>query len=285
MEVLVTEQSFDSGSDDCSGAFLAHDLAHTTIGRGEITAMTDGTGAGVLLEDLDDDGLVDIVLPNLTGETSILWNGGGLTFERQSLIEGRFRQALSIDVDDDGDRDVLLTTGVGPPITMAADAARQYTRQEFRSPAVTYSIAAGDLSGDGTVQVATGSYNAELTQNRDPRVLTGNGVGAALHSTTGGTIGTEFLTPQAQALVTLMVDLDDDGLQDIIMGNDLGTPDRIWLGSGTGGPDQLVEATPFETTTLSTMSIDIVDFDNDGDSDVIAHRHGADGRRSPRPLA
>ncbi len=231
--------------------------------------MSDGTGAGVLLEDLDDDGLVDIVLPNLTGETSVLWNRGNLDFERQALAEGRFRQALALDVDNDGDRDVLLTTGIGPPIALSADGPRSFDRQEFRTRAVTYSVAAGDLAGDGRVQVATGSYNAELTQNRDNRVLTGVDVGAAVHDLGPDSITTEFLTPQAQALVTLIADLDDDGRQDLIMGNDLGTPDRIWLGSGTG-VDGLVEATPFGTTTLSTMSIDIVDFDNDGDSDVIA---------------
>ncbi len=277
VEALVTERSFESGLDDCSETFTGHDLEHVTQGRGQVTAMTDGTGAGVLLEDLDDDGLVDIVLPNLSGETSILWNEGGLQFERRSLIKGRFRQALSADVNADGDRDLLLTTGGGPPITLASDgknadgsASRTFTRQEFRTPAVTYSIAVGDLAGDGTLQVATGSYNAELTQNRDLRALTGNGVGAALHTFTDGVIETEFLTPQAQALVTLIVDLDNDGVQDVIMGNDLGTPDKIWLGDGTGGSTGLIESLPFDTTTLSTMSIDVVDFDNDGDADVIA---------------
>ncbi|MEM7338473.1 MAG: CRTAC1 family protein [Actinomycetota bacterium] len=245
---------------------MSRPLDHTTEGRGEITAMSDGTGTGVLLEDLDDDGHVDIVLPNLAGETSILWNAGDATFDRDVLAEGRFRQALSADVDADGRRDILLTTGIGPPITMRSTGPRSYERTEFRTAAVAYSIAAGALNGDDRLQIVTGSYNAELTQNRDPRALTGNGTGAALHTIDGGTIETEFLIESAQALATLVVDLDGDGRQDVFMGNDLGTPDRIWFGSADG----LVLAEPFDTTTLSTMSLDVVDLDNDGDDDVIA---------------
>lgn len=271
VEALVTEQPFESGSDGCSGTFVAHELDHTTLGRGVITAMSDGTGSGVLLEDLDDDGLIDIVLPNLADETSILWNEGGLRFERQPLIKGRFRQAITSDVDGDGDRDILLTTGLGPPITMsrADDQPRSFTRQEFRTRTVAYSIAAGDLQGDGGLAFATGSYNAELTQNRDSRVLTQVDVGAAVHRLTGpveNIVESEYLTVNAQALVTLMIDVDDDGRQDVFMGNDLGTPDKVWLNSSDG----LIESNPFDTTTLSTMSLDVIDFDNDGDSDVLA---------------
>lgn len=229
--------------------------------------MTDGTGAGVLLEDLDADGNVDIVLPNLSGDTSIFWNEGGLNFTKAALTDGRFRQAITADVNDDGFRDILLTTGVGPPLTFAGSATpRTYTFEEFRTSAVTYSAAAADLEGDGWVQIITGSYNAELTQNRDPRALTGNGVGSAVHQTSADGVETEFLTGQAQALVTLAVDIDSDGRQDVIVGNDLGTPDKVWLGSDIG----LVASELFDTTTLSTMSIDVVDLDNDGDKDVIA---------------
>ena len=275
--VEVVAQPFEASTEPCSGTFVPHELDHATLGRGVITAMSDGTGAGVLLEDLDDDGRVDIVLPNLSGETSILWNQGDLIFDRSVPIEGRFRQALAVDVDGDGRRDVLLSTGIGPPITLratdgdaAVDSPVVFERQEFRTRAVSYSMAAGDLDGDGGLRLVTGSYNAELTQNRDPRVLTGTDVGIAIHRLAEGPgpdqVATEFLTEQAQALVTLVVDLDGDGHNDVFVGNDLGTPDGVWLG-GAGG---LQPAAPFDTTTLSTMSLDVVDFDNDGDRDVIA---------------
>ena len=273
VDAAVTTHAFHespTGDGSCTGAFRPVELVHTTTGRGVITAMSDGTGAGVLLEDLDEDGMVDIVLPNLAGDTAVLWNEGDLRFTPEPLISGRFRQALAIDANSDGRRDILLTTGIGPPVLLVADNgpanARSFTRTEFRTRAVSYSAAAADLDGDGSLSVITGSYNAELTQNRDLRALTGVDVGVAVHTIADGAINTEFLTGQAQALVTMAADLDGDGTADVLVGNDLGTPDGIWF----GGPDGLVAATPFDTTTLSTMSIDVVDFDNDGDADVIA---------------
>ena len=265
--------SFDLHDDEraCSGRFVATELDHATRGRGPITAMTDGTGAGVLLEDLDDDGLVDIVLPNLAGASTVHWNLGDLTFEVEPLIEGRFRQAIAGDFTADGERDILLTTGVGPPVLLAGAGARTFERREFRTRAVAYSAAAGDIDGDGRLEVVTGSYNAELTINRDLRALTGTDVGVAVHRVVGDPsaadgIETSWLTDTAQALETVVADLDGDGRRDIIVGNDLGTPDRVWLGADGG----LTASSPFDITTLSTMSLDVVDFDHDGINDVIA---------------
>lgn len=242
-------------------------------------AMVDGTGAGAFVDDLDDDGLLDIVLPNLSGESSVFWNDGDLSFTRSALDEGRFRQAISADVDDDGDRDLLLSTGIGPPIAYLNNAdsgdVRSFVRTEFRTRAVAFSMAPGDLDGDGVIEIVTGSYNAELTQNRDQRVLTGTDVGVAVHQPDGPTLSsgvpTTFLTESAQALATLVVDINGDGLDDVVVGNDLGTPDRVWLGDASlPGVDGLTVTELFDITSLSTMSIDIADLDNDGDRDIVS---------------
>ncbi|MEM1333734.1 MAG: FG-GAP-like repeat-containing protein [Actinomycetota bacterium] len=262
----------------CTGAFTSLDLDHVTQPRGAVMAMVDGTGAGVLLDDLDDDGRLDIVLPNLSGETSIFWNetepDGDIEFERGVLDTGRFRQAIAADVDGDGDRDVLLTTGIGPPIAYLSQAesgdVRSFRRTEYRTRVVAFSVAPGDLDGDGSIEVVTGSYNAELTQNRDPRVLNGVDIGVAVTRPTADTLATgvdtEFLTESAQALATMIVDLDGDGLDDVVVGNDLGTPDRIWLGDPRG----LTVTELFDVTSLSTMSLDVVDIDHDGTRDLVS---------------
>lgn len=255
----------------CSGRFVPHDLAHTTAIRSGALATTDGTGTGATIEDLDGDGRPDIVLPNLSGETVVLWNRGGLEFERSVLTEGRFRQAAVVDLDADSRRDLLLTTGIGSPLLFRASADwGSWERSERRDmPIVAYSIAVGDLEGDGDIDVATSSYNAELTANEDNRVLAGVNIGTAVYrpaTTPADGYELELLTESAQALVSLIVDIDGDGREDVVAGNDLGTPDRIWLGAKEG----LVLSDLFATTTLSTMSIDVADFDNDGDRDVVA---------------
>lgn len=262
----------------CSGTFVRHDLDHTTTPRGDVTAMVDGTGTGVYADDLDDDGRVDIVLPNLSGETSILWNttdaGDTPSFELFPLDTGRFRQAVAADVDADGDRDLVLSTGIGPPVAFLQGADRSFERTELRTRAVVFSMAPGDLDGDGAIDIATGSYNAELTANRDNRVLTGTDVGVAILQPTADTLATgvrtDYLTDSAQALATLIVDVNGDGLDDVVTGNDLGTPDRVWLASADlAGIDGLTVTEMFDVTSLSTMSIDVADIDNDGDQDLI----------------
>ena len=279
VEDQVTMNSKPHGESTCSARFVRHELDHITSPRGAVEAMVDGTGAGVYADDLDDDGRVDIVLPNLSGETSVFWNttaaGQPPTFDRATLTEGRFRQAVAADIDGDGDRDLLLSTAIGPPISFINAGDRTFSRQEFRTRAVTFSMAPGDLDGDGTIEIVTGSYNAELTQNRDNRALTGVDVGVAVHRPTADTllsgVDHEFLTDSAQALATVIVDVNGDGLEDIVVGNDLGTPDRIWLGDAdVPGVAGLTATELFDVTSLSTMSIDVADIDNDGDADFLS---------------
>lgn len=264
-------------SADCTGQFRPVTLPHETGPRGQVSAMGDGMGTGVTAEDIDGDGWIDLVLPNLAGDTSVLHNpgggpsgfGDGSNWSAVAVADGRFRQALVADLDHDGVRDLILTTGLGPPQVYLNDAdTGPWVRTEIRDlRLLAYSGAVGDLEGDGDIDLAFGSYNAELTARRDNRVLAGIDVGAAVYRPTGDlTFEEEPLAPSAQALVTVLADLDGDGHDDVIVGNDLGTPDQVWL----GGPSGLTLTDLFDQTTLSTMSLDIADLDNDGDRDLVA---------------
>ena len=88
-----------SGAAPCTGAFVAHDLDHTTQAPGPATRLFDSNGSGLAVNDLDGDGDDDIVLANLAGPATILWNQGGLHFERQKLdMLHRARGVASVDV-------------------------------------------------------------------------------------------------------------------------------------------------------------------------------------------
>lgn len=267
VEVISHE---DRGS--CVGNFRPIDLPHVTRGRTSPATQVDGMGSGTTVADLDRDGDLDIVLGNISGETSIFWNTGGLTFEQSALSSGRFRQLTAVDIDGDQWPDITATTGVGPPVLFRSDTAADgdrptFTREELPNVrGIAFSAAWGDLGGDGDLDLVTGAYNAELTSLRNPRAIAGEGVGVNLYTADGGTYDPEVLAENSQALVSQIVDIDRDGRADVLIGNDLSTPDFLW----TSGSEGLIPQEPFATTTLSTMSMDQGDIDNDGEPELFA---------------
>ncbi len=255
----------------CGGAFVAHDLGHLTSGPGDTASTFDGTGAGLALGDLDDDGDLDVVAANLSGSSSLLRNDGTGRFTAEELIVGRFRHVAVLDVDGDGDRDIALSTGVGVPVLLEAvdgpEGVPVYERRPLEGVrAATYSMGWSDLEGDGDLDLVTGSYNAELSEVRNTPVL-GSDTGVVVHLADGsGAYVATRIAAEAQALAIRLVDVDADGRIDVVVGNDLATPDGIWLDNRGGW----LEVDRLTTSSFSTMSLDAGDVDNDGDLDLFS---------------
>ncbi len=258
--VLVTNTA---QAQTCDGSFIAHDLAHVTQSRGRVVRFYESNGSGVALNDLNGDGLLDIVLGNLDGANRILWNLGGLEFRVEDFPRptGRTHAVQTVDVDADGWIDIIFTSQIGSPQFWRNNHDETFTLIALdRVLRPAYTLAWADPDHDGDLDIITASYDAELLQLLRDSFLNSGGAGVIYYENTGDGYAPTRLGDDAQALTLWVSDLNGDGATDLIVGNDFSLPDQSWsYVDGAWHPAAL-----FETMTFSTMSFDAGDINNDG---------------------
>ena len=248
---------------ECTGTFVSHPLPHTTVFSPQRKPIFAGVGAALGVNDLDNDGDLDLVLANLDAPSSILWNTGGLTFARQELAAGSARGVNLVDFDGDGWLDLILSHPGNPPsLWLSAGSAgsgtRTYARTEgFGAWHLLNAIALADLDRDGDLDLVGASYDGEIAELYDGFVIGG---GVAVYENAGGKLRALELVRYAHALALLLTDLNDDGRLDILVGNDFELPDYVFLWTPDGFRlDDVLPRMP-----RNTMSLDAADIDNDG---------------------
>ncbi|MCA0452575.1 MAG: FG-GAP-like repeat-containing protein [Chloroflexi bacterium] len=252
----------------CSGTFIRHTLDHiTTVPSGNRVRMFEANGGGVAINDLDNDGDMDIVLANHAGKNTILWNEGGLAFRTEHLPHGESRAVTVVDVDGDGWLDLFFTRTEIAPTYMHNDGKGGFLREFVAGLAKPlYAINWADMDGDGDLDLAGATYDASLlTDFGQDFLMSGNG-GVYYYENDGGRFQVNALATSAQALALALVDVNGDGHLDIWVGNDFAVPDQVWYWTETGfEPETLLQ-----TMSHSTMSLDFGDINNDGSVEVFS---------------
>ena len=250
----------------CTGRFERHALPHTTRAADRPARAYDTYGAGVALADLDGDRLIDIVLAGLRAPVTLLWNRGGLQFDRVELAEAGTRAVAAVDVDGNGDLDLAFTrSGAGPALWRGSGPARGFERPHplWPAPMPIYAMAWADLDGDLDLDLVGATYNDELRQSQADSHADS---GVFVYENTGRALLPVRLARNAQALAVLLTDLNGDGRPDIVVGNDFAQRDGAYFRTADGWQ----AGEPFARTTRNTMSFATGDVDNDGRLELLA---------------
>ena len=272
--VTVESQALTVDTRPCTDTFVAHRLPHITRSDQNRIGLYQGHGAGVALADLNEDGLVDIVLAGQHAPSTLLWNQGGLSFRSESLHADGSRAVNAVNVDGDGRLDLVFShSGGSPSFWRASGSSAQpdFSRvasKDFIDRQNPFAIAWADLDDDGDLDMVGASYDRELNSLGLGSIFAGNPVGGGVYIYTNesGSLKPFLLFPSSEALAILLTDLDADGRRDILIGNDFAPPDLVFLNK----PEGWIDAFPFKRITANTMGFAEGDVDNDGSFEIMA---------------
>ena len=251
--------------DTCEDVFHRYLLNHETTAPNQTVAGFDANGSGIAAGDLDQDGLLDLVIGGYAQPNSIFWNNGNLEFDSQPIGDGLTREVQLVDVDGDQRLDIATTRrGAGIAVwrnTGSADRTNMFERLVL--PGIDrplYSMDWWDVDGDGDLDLGAATYDAELKDLFGSEFLINNSGGVYLFSLEEGKYHMQQLAQSAQGLATLFLDVTGDQAPEMLIGNDFATPDFIF--QQQNGTWTSIE--PFTVTTHSTMSLAAGDINNDG---------------------
>ncbi len=213
---------------------------------GGVDRMYDrGTGGGGALDDFDGDGDLDLALTSEVGANELFLQAQDGTFARCSLGEGQDERTYGLsaaDVEGDGDADLLvLNVGANRLLLNRGDGtfvdatAQSGLVSEERSATASWA----DLDHDGDLDLML----AALVQDASPQYSLFEKGASSLHENLGdarfGDRSSELPAgglPTGSSFVAPLLDLDGDGLLDLLLTQEFGnvsTKTHLYRNLGT----------------------------------------------------
>ena len=197
----------------------------------------DGRGLGVVVADLDDDGLMDIYVANDMTANFLYRNLGGLRFEQIGLIsgsgtngEGGYQAGMGIacgDLDGDGRLDLAVTNFYGESTTLFRNLGRgsfadQTANSGLKTPSrhvLGFGASFLDADDDGRLDLVTANghvndYRPSIPYAMPAQLYLGLGDGRLVESSSKA--GDCWKIPRIGRGLAVG-DLDDDGRQDVLI--------------------------------------------------------------------
>jgi len=241
-------------------------MAYLGVGNGTFTATgspiqtDDGflSAPPLVAGDFDNDGNVDIATrTTLSGpdEMVFLWGDGKGNFTSQPIVSDQSFTLQVGDVNGDGIPDIFAgaTPGFAYPSVVLGQNGRNFPSAQVLLPNTQGQLSSGHVFNDG--------YTDLLVAGMDNSGGDGAVSGSIYHYQTKGTFAAQG---QAPAYQTLLVDLNGDGIADMVglSGSNL----LIWKGDGSG-----VFGAPINQIPLPNawQPIYFRDMDGDGYIDIV----------------
>ncbi|CUH63458.1 FG-GAP repeat [Thalassovita gelatinovora] len=251
-------------------------------------------GRAVSSADIDRDGDLDVAIASTEAGIYLFENDGTGQFTRTDTDFGDLAKmpmfnAVLADIDNDGWPDLFLTSyrhgnyvlrnvdgkfGTEPPLPVA----------NRENAVLTMTMAISDPDRDGDLDIALGNWTAGWyrripgEESRNRIIWNENG------ELTGETF-TDLPGIPGETLSVLFSDMNDDGLTDLLIGNDFDVPDYFYLGDGKGGFKAITyddEIIPHTTTT--TMAIKVGDLTGDGQNEIYLAQIAGRSRQASKIL-
>ena len=265
--------------------------------------LYNGGGVGVI--DFNNDGLQDLYFTRTQGSCKLFQNLGNLKFRDVTdqagvqAMEGEKSGVAIADVNADGWADIYVCrTGMQPNDVRRNLLFINNKNGSFTEQGRAYGLADGsasnqanffDADGDGDLDCYVLNYPVDFKSVNSARVQdVGGGVLARLttpenqydsdhlYQNNGNGTFTDIskkagINNRAFGLSVTTTDINNDGYQDIIVGNDYIEPDFVYV-NNSAQPGNFTDrcAEYFRHSSNHTMGVDIADINNDGYQDLIA---------------
>lgn len=231
-------------------------------------------GTGVSFRDFDGDGWDDLTFANVDDSLIVYRNNQG-SLERMpspAAAQGNTRTVLWVDIDNDGDDDLLVTTFNGPVKLYRNDGNWQFVDISASSGLLQadgkrWGASFGDYNKDGFLDlyVCTYIYSEEsYAYSKLNHLYRNNGDGTFADVTLQAGVGDGMKA----SFQSVWMDVDLDGWPDLFVINDFQPSNSLYRNNGDGTFSEMAMALGMDQPGEHCMSISMCDFDLDGDLDI-----------------
>lgn len=236
----------------------------STVDGLKVSLLNDAISNDVVVADLNKDGWLDIVVVNgfhlsaMIGadQANEVWLNNGTGGFTTPVTFGSLRTyAVAVgDIDKDGDDDVIAGNRNGAATQVWQNNGGNLVLVQSFGNFETLALELVDVDGDDDLDIIEGAFD---------------GAGVHIWTNTSGVFSVGPVLGSSNVGALTVGDVDGDGDQDIIAGNRTdsitGATNDAWQNDGAGNFTLITQT--FEL--LATTDVNLVDFDSDGDLDII----------------